>query len=423
MANPTERTPKGNVADRCSFCNRPVAHVRMLIPGPQGAICDTCVKAFGEFIRRSTGARTAQLEKIPTPEAIKRELDTHVIGQELPKKMLSVAVYNHYKRVIHQDSDSGVEIDKSNVLLLGPTGTGKTLLAQSLAKLLQVPFVIADATTLTEAGYVGEDVENVLVRLYQAAEYDVALTEIGIIYIDEIDKISRKSESSSITRDVSGEGVQQALLKLLEGTIAAIPPEGGRKHPEQRLVHINTRNILFICGGAFEGIDKIIANRVGRNAIGFGAEIHAKRDESINTLLRQLQPIDLLRFGMIPELVGRLPVYASLEELSEEALLRILVEPKNAIIKQFQKLFELEGVRLLFEEEALQAIVHKAQDRKTGARALRSILEEVMLEWMFQLPSEPDLLEIRITADTVETGASPMLLRRSDVSPTMAQSA
>ncbi len=423
MSDDSKQRPRGSGSDRCSFCGRSASQARLLIAGPGVAICDTCVKTSNEIIRRSSPLKSAPLESLPTPEAIKKQLDTYVIGQDLPKKILSVAVYNHYKRIRAQESENAIEIDKANVLLLGPTGTGKTLLAQTLARFLQVPFVIADATTLTEAGYVGEDVENVLVRLYQAADYDVALTEIGIVYIDELDKISRKQESASITRDVSGEGVQQALLKLLEGTIANIPPEGGRKHPEQRLVAINTRNILFICGGAFEGIDRIIANRIGRSGMGFGAEIRSKHDTSVNDLLRQAEPDDLLKFGLIPELVGRLPVVAPLEELSDEAMLKILTEPKNAVTKQFQRLFELDEVKLRFEPEALKAIVEKAQIRKTGARALRSIIEQVMLEWMYQLPSDKDLIEIVITEATVRDGAPPKMLRRSDLSTPLAQSA
>ncbi len=424
MADDTkQRSRGGSNNDRCSFCGRSSTQARLLIAGPGVAICDTCVKTSSEIIRRSTPLRPPPLDILPTPEELKQELDTYVIGQELPKKILSVAVYNHYKRIRIQEADSGVEIDKANVLLLGPTGTGKTLLAQTLARFLRVPFVIADATTLTEAGYVGEDVENVLVRLYQAADYDVSLAEIGIIYIDELDKISRKQESASITRDVSGEGVQQALLKLLEGTIANIPPEGGRKHPEQRLVQINTRNILFICGGAFEGIDRIIAGRVGKGGMGFNAELISKQDNTVNELIRQIEPDDLLKFGLIPELVGRLPIVAPLEELSDETMLRILTEPKNAVIRQFQRLFEIESVRLEFEDEALRAIVEKAQQRKTGARALRSILENVMLEWMYRIPSDKDLIELTVTAETVRYGVPPRFLRNTDLNTPLAQSA
>ncbi|MCX7835711.1 MAG: ATP-dependent Clp protease ATP-binding subunit ClpX [bacterium] len=406
---------KATNPEKCSFCGRTVSQTKILVAGPNVSICDQCIKAASEIVRRASSTKHPKLDHLPKPTEIKQELDQYVVGQEDAKKRLAVAVYNHYKRIKYPSVENSVEIEKSNVLLLGPTGTGKTLLAQTLARFLQVPFAIADATTLTEAGYVGEDVENVLVRLYQAADYDVSLTEMGIVYIDEIDKISRKQESPSITRDVSGEGVQQALLKLLEGTVAGIPPEGGRKHPEQKLVYINTKKILFICGGAFEGIDKIIADRLGKSSIGFGAEIRTKRDLSVTELLSQIQPLDLIRYGLIPELVGRLPVVTALSELSPEVLRKILIEPRNALIKQYQELFALDGIRLVFEEGAIQAIVELAAQKRTGARALRSILENVMTEWMYRLPSENDLIQITITRETVLHQAEPILLRRSEV--------
>ncbi len=352
-----------------------------------------------------------KINNLPTPAEIKNILDSYVIGQEEAKKTLSVAVYNHYKRINNKNNvESDVEIQKSNVLLLGPTGCGKTLLAQTLAKILEVPFAIADATTLTEAGYVGEDVENILLKLIQAADYDIAKAEKGIIYIDEIDKISRKSENPSITRDVSGEGVQQALLKIVEGTTASVPPQGGRKHPHQEFLQINTENILFICGGAFEGLEKIVKDRIGKKTIGFGAEIESKKDISKYEVFEKLLPQDLLKFGLIPEFVGRLPIIATLKELDKQALIDIVTKPKNALVKQYQKLFEIDNVQLEFEEDALEQIVEKAIERKTGARGLRSIIEEIMRDIMFEIPSNPKIEKCIITKETVTSGEPPKII-------------
>ena len=399
----------------CSFCGRSSEEVDAMVTGSGVNICNECVRYAEEIIRSDMASRSLKVvHPVPTPRKIQEELDRYVIGQEEAKKTIAVAVYNHYKRINEGDSSEGVELDKSNILLVGPTGTGKTLLAQTLAKFLQVPFAIADATTLTEAGYVGEDVENVLVRLLHAADYQLGKAEKGIVYVDEIDKIARKQESSSITRDVSGEGVQQGLLKLLEGSVVSVPPAGGRKHPEQPLVHVNTKNILFICGGSFEGLEKIIARRVGKKVMGFGADAGQKRDFTLGELLRQVEPDDLLHYGLIPELIGRLPVVAALDELDEEALLCILLEPKNALVKQYQRLFEMDGVRLEFEEAALRTIVHSAQKKKTGARALRSILESTMLDIMFKLPSMDGVRECLVTKEVILQGKRPVYRYRKE---------
>ncbi len=390
----------------CSFCGKGVTQVEKIITGPSVHICNECVSLCNEVLEEEE-AEEPDLHRhpLPKPAEIKAQLDKHIIGQERAKKALSVAVYNHYKRIYSGSHE--VELTKSNILLLGPTGTGKTLLAETLARILQIPFAIVDATVLTEAGYVGEDVENILVRILQAADYDVGKAERGILFVDEIDKIARKSGNPSITRDVSGEGVQQELLKILEGTVSGVPPKGGRKHPEQPLVQINTRNILFICGGAFDGLDKIISARTGRRAMGFGADIEAPGDQDVGHLLSRVEPEDLIQYGMIPELIGRLPVVSSLHPLSSHALLDILVKPKNALVRQYQKLFEMDGLTLRFEPEALDKVVKLCQEKEMGARGLRAVLETAMFEVMYELPSRSDIKECMITGDFIDAKGPP----------------
>ena len=408
----------------CSFCGKPQSSVKKIVAGPGVYICDECISLCTSILEEEgflDDEETYTLNeetKIPSPKEIKKVLDDYVIGQDEAKKTLSVAVYNHYKRIAneeemmakHEKNDDDVEIQKSNILLLGPTGCGKTLLASTLAKILYVPFAIADATTLKEAGYVGEDVENILLKLIQAADGDIEKAEKGIIYIDEIDKITRKSENPSITRDVSGEGVQQALLKIVEGTVASVPPQGGRKHPQQELLQINTSNILFICGGAFEGLENIIKDRIGKKSMGFGADIESKKDIDRYKVFEQLLPQDLLKFGMIPEFIGRLPIIATLKELDREALIKITTEPKNALVKQYKKLLQMDDVELIFEHEALEAIVDKAIERKTGARGLRSIIEEIMRDIMFDIPSNEKIEQCIVTKETVLDNQEPRII-------------